>query len=494
MKKFTSIFLVIIFLILGCLEYSSLSYAKSNEGQSSNNSNIYAHYMMGIIYDRQGEFQKAIEEYKQALEYATDKVPIYIKIGRNYLKLNKTDEAKSYINKAIKLSPEDIETHSLLALLYTKESEYGKAASEYKKVIEISPENKIALASLADIYVLEGKNKQAIEIYKELIKKEELPVLYFNLGLIYVNTKETDEAIKCFKKTIELESKFLATYLALGLVYEMDKQPEKAISCYNEALKIDPLSIDFYKQLGRLYHQEGKLKEAEEQYKFILELYPNNTGSYINLTYFYLETEQYKRCIDLLKKAIQLNVKHKDKLYLLLGSSYQKAKMPDKAEEAYRQAIELNPESDLAHFYLGAYYEYHNRRKEAEAQFEKAIEINPDNADALNYLGYMYAEDGKNLDKAIEFLNKALEIEPENGAYVDSLGWAYYKKGNIDKALSLIKKASGLIEDPIVYDHLGDIYFKMSHKEEARRAWLKSLEIKPGQEKIKNKIERLNLE
>ena len=171
MKKLTSTFLVIIFLILGCLEHSSLSYAKSNEAQSSNNSNTYAHYMMGIIYDRQGELQKAIEEYKQALEYATDKALIYIKIGRNYLKLNKIDEAKSYINKAIKLRPEDIETHSLLALLYTKESEYGKAASEYKKVIEINPENKIALASLADLYVLEGKNKQAIEIYKELIKK-----------------------------------------------------------------------------------------------------------------------------------------------------------------------------------------------------------------------------------------------------------------------------------------------------------------------------------
>ena len=207
-----------------------------------------------------------------------------------------------------------------------------------------------------------------------------------------------------------------------------------------------------------------------------------------------MESKQYRKCIEVLKKAVELKIKNKDQIYLLLGLSYQRANMPHKAEEAYKKAISINSDSDIAYFYLGAFYELNNERDKAITQFKKAIEINPRNSDALNYLGYMYAEDGVNLDEAVELLNRAIEIEPENGAYIDSLGWAYYKKGDIDKALSLVKKASELIEDPVIYDHLGDIYFKMSRKEEAKKAWLKSLEIESDQQKVKEKIKRLDLE
>jgi tetratricopeptide (TPR) repeat protein len=71
------------------------------------------------------------------------------------------------------------------------------------------------------------------------------------------------------------------------------------------------------------------------------------------------------------------------------------------------------------------------------------------------------------------------------------LGWIYYKKGDLDKALSFIEKASELVEDPVIYDHLGDIYYERSDKEKAVRFWRKSLEVKPEQTEVKRKIEGL---
>ena len=101
----------------------------------------------------------------------------------------------------------------------------------------------------------------------------------------------------------------------------------------------------------------------------------------------------------------------------------------------------------------------------------------------------MWAEDGENLDEAIELIKKALEIEPDNGAYIDSLGWAFYKKGMVDEALVQIEKAANLLkDDPVVRDHLGDIYSKKGLIEKALKEWERSLEIDPKQEKVREKI------
>ena len=83
------------------------------------------------------------------------------------------------------------------------------------------------------------------------------------------------------------------------------------------------------------------------------------------------------------------------------------------------------------------------------------------------------------------------EVDPENGAYMDSLGWVYFKKGMFEEALKQLETASQLIEDPVVFEHLGETYIKLGKQEEAAQAWKKALEIDPENEEVKKKIETL---
>ena len=109
-----------------------------------------------------------------------------------------------------------------------------------------------------------------------------------------------------------------------------------------------------------------------------------------------------------------------------------------------------------------------------------------------NYLGYMYVEEEKNLDAAEVMIKKALEIEPNNGAYIDSLGWLYFKKGKLSPALEQLERASALLEDPVIYDHLGDVYLKKGDVKKALGSWQKSLQLDSKQEQIKKKIDALH--
>jgi tetratricopeptide (TPR) repeat protein len=76
-------------------------------------------------------------------------------------------------------------------------------------------------------------------------------------------------------------------------------------------------------------------------------------------------------------------------------------------------------------------------------------------------------------------------LKPENGYYVDSLGWAFYKSGLLVEALKEIKRAVSLVgDDPVIYEHLGEIYMKQQNISDAREAWLHSLELDPSNEKL----------
>lgn len=120
---------------------------------------------------------------------------------------------------------------------------------------------------------------------------------------------------------------------------------------------------------------------------------------------------------------------------------------------------------------------------------KRAIELKPDYHQALNFLGYIYAEESKNLDQAEAMIKKALEMEPNNGAYIDSLGWLYFKQAKYQQAQKELERASALLEDPVIFDHLGDAYLKLKEFEKAKQAWQQSLKLDPNQDMVKKKME-----
>jgi len=84
-----------------------------------------------------------------------------------------------------------------------------------------------------------------------------------------------------------------------------------------------------------------------------------------------------------------------------------------------------------------------------------------------------------------------LEKEPQNAAFIDSLGWVYYQQGRYEEALEKLKEAASKMDDPVIFDHVGDAYYKLNDKENALKYYEKALEMDPEKEEIKEKIKKL---
>ena len=133
--------------------------------------------------------------------------------------------------------------------------------------------------------------------------------------------------------------------------------------------------------------------------------------------------------------------------------------------------------------------------EKAAEQLQTILKLDPNDALVNNNLGYLWADQGKNLKEAERLIRKAVELDRqqvrsgtlsrlddggENAAYLDSLGWILFRRGQVQEAVTWLEKASSLPTgeiDPTVWDHLGDVYFKLGMIAKAGIAWQKARQL-----------------
>nr|WP_265500168.1 tetratricopeptide repeat protein [Paracoccus beibuensis] len=133
----------------------------------------------------------------------------------------------------------------------------------------------------------------------------------------------------------------------------------------------------------------------------------------------------------------------------------------------------------------------------AEADLLAALEIRPDQPSLLNYLGYSWIDRGENLERALGMIERAVELSPGDGYILDSLAWAYYRLGRYQEAVAPMEQSiATMASDPLVNDHLGDIYWMVGRGREAQIQWRRALSLEPGEsgevdpDRIRDKLER----
>lgn len=183
--------------------------------------------------------------------------------------------------------------------------------------------------------------------------------------------------------------------------------------------------------------------------------------------------------------------------YIALASIFNQAKDYESAATLFDEAALVVPETAPdywnLHYQRGIAREHLKQWDKAEPAFRKALEIKPDHPDVLNYLGYSFIDRNLNLDEALNMVRRAVELQPDSGYIIDSLGWAYFRLGKVAEAIVELERAIAIMPgDAVINDHLGDAYWAAGRKLEARFQWNHALAAKPEpaeERKIRAKID-----
>lgn len=448
-----------------------------------------ANFCTGVYYMLGGQWGTAAHFLETAAELQPGEERILQHLAACYFQLEDKDKALRTLERISELRPDEFNIHYLLGNLCEMEGRVDKAILGYERAIQCKIE-KDAPIFLADVYyrlgrlyAKKGDPQKALDFYSKLMETgivSEPAKLQCEIGHIYLQSDDINKAMEAFKKAGEIDPSFALSHFYLAFCYERLGNIEKAIS-------------------------ETEMYLAE---------YPNDWVMLIGLAELYEKTKQTEKAELLEQKAFTIlkrNVSKGSKKgneYLAFSQLLCKQNRKEEAIEILKQAssIPLDSENERdIHYNLATLYYETNRFDMAEEELKNTLKIDPNCHQASNFLGYFYVERGINLHEAVQLIKKALEAEPKNGAYLDSLGWAYYKEatieGKIDKlklALEKLITASQNVEDPLILEHLGEVYYCLGYWEKTEELWEKAIKLRkestkeiPAIQNIKERIEKL---
>ena len=196
----------------------------------------------------------------------------------------------------------------------------------------------------------------------------------------------------------------------------------------------------------------------------------------------------------ILESAIRV-VPEDFRVNFFLGVAYSRLNRNAEAAKVLEHARSINPKDIDAIIQLALVYDGMKKYDESDSLYEEALRIDPKNHLALNNYGYSLADRGVELNRALDMATKAVSAQPDNASYLDTIGWVYFRLGKFSEAESFVKKAINTGSEKgevnaVVYEHLGDIYYKLNDKDRAMEQWKAALKLDESNSALKEKISR----
>lgn len=245
--------------------------------------------------------------------------------------------------------------------------------------------------------------------------------------------------------------------------------------------------------LVRIAEQEGKLHEAISQLKLIDE-------PALEFQVRIHEATLYGRLGDLgaARKAIEAITPQSENeravLAMSLASIYRDSGRTDLAIQTLAKANTDVPNSAEIKYDLAMLYERQGNFQAFERLMREVMALRPDDANTYNSLGYTFVEQNIRLDEAQRLLEKALSLEPDNPYILDSVGWYLFRTGDYESAAEYLERSYKQLPAADVAAHLGEVYWVMGRKDEARKIWAQGLQKDPGNAVLIKTMRRFGVE
>ena len=320
---------------------------------------------------------------------------------------------------------------------------------------------------------------QAIDYYKKAYALDpKSPVIGERLAEMYWKAQRVHEAEVEAQALLKRNPNDAQTRRLLGHIYlrslgnpgEASGQSEtvsRAIEQFKEVVRLEPNDTESSLWLARLYRLQNQHEKAEQVLRGLLKNDAENEAGLEQLTQLLLDEGKSGEAIALLEGITSKSPS--PTLLDLLGDAYTQTKDLAKAEEAYRQAVDLEP-SELSHERgLGQTLLAEEKYPEALKVYQRLAELMPDDPDVYLRLGQIYRELHQ-MDKAEEALVKARQYSPGSLDVMNNEAMLYQAQGRFDDAVRVLSEAVAEVKAQstsmpsrkrflgVLYQQLGQLY------------------------------------
>lgn len=465
-----------------------------------NRAEAMAHYSQALISEvTLGEALSSQAHFRKASECDPVNFLLAVKVAVDFIGRKDYTGAVTVLERTVPYHPDSLELQLLLGTALQGMGHLDEAQSSFSSVLRLAPDRHEGYVRLGVLYVLQGKPRKALHVVDSGLSraKDTAPIVAFcvSVGQIYLTGGEAGNAIPFVERAYRSNPGSDALRELLGRCYAADGRTRAAIAEFSALSEKEPKNSAYAYLLGMQYERQEQWGQAQESFQRAIRGYSPDPEAWFRLATLQIEKEPDAALATL--KAWRKSCPADLKSYVFMALLYVQLERYEDALSQFER-VEKEMEQDeaaaktiqpLFYFWYGEVCDKAGRRADAERILKKYLSLCPDSPQALNALAYLWAERGRYLDQALEYITQALKAEPDNGAYLDTWGWICYKKGDFSEALLHLTRAVRMEEkDPVILDHLGDVLARLGRQDKAVRMWRKSLACDPGQKAVREKL------
>jgi tetratricopeptide (TPR) repeat protein len=435
--------------------------------------------------------REALDPLIQAARADSNRVTYLYTLGRVAEQIGRLDWVVWSYRNGVRADPFDGEMWFQLAAVEARLGNFGAADTAMARAEELNPLRPGALFLSGWILESLGRPEEAIARYEEHLEvhpvdmttRERLMHVLANEGL-YKQAWE-QALIVSGERPGDLNALEMQAHIGFRAGYEA-----KALETLGLMERQGMDRPEVYGRVVTVLARNGRTSEARQHFERWKIRNPHDYRGPLAAATVAAGRQEPELAIGFAREAVEAAP---DSLAprAIVAQAYQAEQMWDAASDSWREVLVLAPDNTPAAFSLAFCREQMRDLAGAEEAVRDVLGREPDNPDALNFLGYLFADHNVNLQEAEALIGRAIEFEPDNGAFIDSLGWVYYRLGRLEAAREQLERAVGLTNgDPVVHEHLGDVYKDMELNELAHAQYRMSLAGDADNERVRGKLQQ----
>ena len=261
----------------------------------------------GIHHKNKGEYDRAIQDYNQALKIDPQYALSFNNRGNAYNSKGQHDRAIQDYDQAIKINPQYASAFFNRGNTYNSKGQHDRAIQDYDQAIKINPQSANAFLNRGVVYNSKGQFDRAIQDYDQAIKLEPSAVLFTNRGVAYNSKGQFDRAIQDYDQAIKLDPNYADAFTNRGVAWVNKKDYDHAIADYSEAIRLNPNSALAFTNRGSAWSNKKDYDRAVADYTEAIRLKGNDAfADLIGRASVYRESGNFSAALDDLERAKML--------------------------------------------------------------------------------------------------------------------------------------------------------------------------------------------
>ena len=484
---------------------------------------VLDYFIQATDHQLNKEYDDALKIYQRILHLDTSAMVFY-SMGNCYFKMQQTDRAIEFMEKAIALDSNLLAAREALADFYVEHEQFDKALSAFKDLERFKPNDIVILYALAglteylypeqsDVFFKKLVNITGFE--SDIVKRYGMLLVRLNKEQEYIELMKNNQAIhpdNAMARAMLIEGYQLYGHVDEAMQAIEDFLPtsldEELDEYYQSLLMTILLSNDTINHAAGIERHLSQLKEFKTS-SWIVTISCALLAEQANLPllaeYFHgralsmADSSNMQESIGLAMELLRIDERSlftshctryaskypkQSRFSFLLGIKELQDDNLDDAMMYMKDAINRDKKDADAWGELAGIHDRFKQYRESDSCFKQALQIDSLNASFNNNFAYALSERNTDLNEALRMSLIAVSQYPDNPSYLDTYGWIQYKLGNTEAALEILQKAleQDLDRNGVVNYHLSVIYHSQSNTEKALEHIAKALEIKDDPE------------